>query len=102
MGKPGLGKSATTALASSTFRSYTPIRYAACAPTASLRRFGLGRIGNNFVAGIYTSSGLKNKFAAVSCNLTLFKYSPLRQFPLNGQLVDFNSQFLKSRLLTSN
>jgi hypothetical protein len=67
MGKPGLGKSASTALASSTFRSCVPIRYAACAPTASLRHIGLGSSGNNFVAGIYTSSGLENRFAAVSC-----------------------------------
>lgn len=67
MGKPGLGKSAITALASNTLRSCMPIRYAACAPTASLRHIGLGSNGNKFVAGIYTSSGLDNRFAAVSC-----------------------------------
>ena len=66
VGQPGLTKPATTALAPTTLRSYMPVRCAAGARTASLRQIGLGRNGHKFVAGIYTSSGLSTKFAAVS------------------------------------
>jgi hypothetical protein len=66
VGKPGLHKSATTALASTTVRSYMPIRSSISASGVSLRHIGLGSNGNKFVAGIYTSSGLHNRFAAVS------------------------------------